>query len=116
MYSAFLNAESAFCICSLDTEIYGYGLKYQGLILAYFMLQIWSIWRAFEFIPNFIFLCVCFKIHISHMVKRNYFTGMDAQVSYAFHSARKQNPEKFKNQLVNQVHICLLYLLPCCMI
>ncbi|KAH6795736.1 hypothetical protein C2S51_036722 [Perilla frutescens var. frutescens] len=33
----------------------------------------------------------------------NYFSmGMDAQVSYAFHSERKQNPEKFKNQLVNQ--------------
>ncbi|KAK8599388.1 hypothetical protein V6N13_077314 [Hibiscus sabdariffa] len=28
--------------------------------------------------------------------------GMDAQVSYAFHSERKLNPEKFKNQLVNQ--------------
>ncbi|KAG4170245.1 hypothetical protein ERO13_A12G136500v2 [Gossypium hirsutum] len=33
----------------------------------------------------------------------NYFSmGMDAQVSYAFHSERKVNPEKFKNQLVNQ--------------
>ncbi|XP_014491709.1 diacylglycerol kinase 5 [Vigna radiata var. radiata] len=33
----------------------------------------------------------------------NYFSmGMDAQVSYAFHSERKKNPEKFKNQLVNQ--------------
>ncbi|XP_027346244.1 diacylglycerol kinase 5-like [Abrus precatorius] len=33
----------------------------------------------------------------------NYFSmGMDAQVSYAFHSERKQNPEKFKNQLINQ--------------
>ncbi|XP_056167127.1 diacylglycerol kinase 5-like isoform X1 [Syzygium oleosum] len=33
----------------------------------------------------------------------NYFsTGMDAQVSYAFHSDRKLHPEKFKNQLVNQ--------------
>ncbi|XLS85045.1 hypothetical protein HN51_035211, partial [Arachis hypogaea] len=33
----------------------------------------------------------------------NYFSmGMDAQVSYAFHSERKMNPEKFKNQLVNQ--------------
>ncbi|CAK8575538.1 unnamed protein product [Lathyrus sativus] len=33
----------------------------------------------------------------------NYFSmGMDAQVSYAFHSERKLNPEKFKNQLVNQ--------------
>ncbi|RZB83582.1 Diacylglycerol kinase 5, partial [Glycine soja] len=32
----------------------------------------------------------------------NYFSmGMDAQVSYAFHSERKMNPEKFKNQLVN---------------
>ncbi|KAL8516724.1 hypothetical protein ACS0TY_015107 [Phlomoides rotata] len=27
---------------------------------------------------------------------------MDAQVSYAFHSERKKNPEKFKNQLTNQ--------------
>nr|AAG23128.1 calmodulin-binding diacylglycerol kinase [Solanum lycopersicum] len=33
----------------------------------------------------------------------NYFSmGMDAQVSYAFHSERKMNPDKFKNQLVNQ--------------
>ena len=32
---------------------------------------------------------------------------MDAQVSYAFHSERKLHPEKFKNQLVNQV--LLLY-------
>lgn len=33
----------------------------------------------------------------------NYFSmGMDAQVSYAFHSERKLHPEKFKNQLMNQ--------------
>ncbi|GMH11050.1 hypothetical protein Nepgr_012891 [Nepenthes gracilis] len=33
----------------------------------------------------------------------NYFSmGMDAQVSYAFHSERKLHPDKFKNQLVNQ--------------
>ncbi|PHU25152.1 Diacylglycerol kinase 5 [Capsicum chinense] len=33
----------------------------------------------------------------------NYFgIGMDAQVSYAFHSERKLHPEKFKHQLVNQ--------------
>lgn len=33
----------------------------------------------------------------------NYFSlGMDAQVSYAFHSQRKLHPERFKNQLVNQ--------------
>lgn len=31
------------------------------------------------------------------------FLGMDAEVSYAFHSERKLHPEKFKNQLVNQV-------------
>lgn len=33
----------------------------------------------------------------------NYFSmGMDAQISYAFHSERKAHPEKFKNQLINQ--------------
>ncbi|XP_077243315.1 diacylglycerol kinase 5-like isoform X2 [Tasmannia lanceolata] len=33
----------------------------------------------------------------------NYFSmGMDAQVSYAFHSERKLHPERFKNQIVNQ--------------
>ena len=41
---------------------------------------------------------------------------MDAQVSYAFHSERKLHPEKFKNQLINQVlllfldHLCLFVL------
>ncbi|KAK3199245.1 hypothetical protein Dsin_022660 [Dipteronia sinensis] len=33
----------------------------------------------------------------------NYFSiGMDAQLSYAFHSERKLHPEKFQNQMVNQ--------------
>uniref|UniRef100_A0A0E0EIM8 Diacylglycerol kinase n=1 Tax=Oryza meridionalis TaxID=40149 RepID=A0A0E0EIM8_9ORYZ len=33
----------------------------------------------------------------------NYFSmGMDAEISYGFHSERKKNPEKFKNQLTNQ--------------
>lgn len=33
----------------------------------------------------------------------NYFSmGMDAQVAYEFHKKREENPEKFKNQLVNQ--------------
>jgi hypothetical protein len=34
-----------------------------------------------------------------------YAAGMDAQVSYGFHSERKKNPEKFKNQLTNQVFL-----------
>ncbi|CAH9063241.1 unnamed protein product [Cuscuta epithymum] len=39
----------------------------------------------------------------------NYFSmGMDAQVSYAFHSERKLHPEKFKNQLVNQTNYAKL--------
>lgn len=29
--------------------------------------------------------------------------GMDAQVSYAFHKNREKHPERFKNQLLNQV-------------
>ncbi|PSS14446.1 Diacylglycerol kinase [Actinidia chinensis var. chinensis] len=34
----------------------------------------------------------------------NYFSmGMDAQVSYAFHSKRKLHPDKYKNQLINQI-------------
>ncbi|XP_074557454.1 diacylglycerol kinase 1-like isoform X1 [Curcuma longa] len=34
----------------------------------------------------------------------NYFSiGMDAQVSFAFHAERKKYPEKFKNQLANQM-------------
>ena len=33
------------------------------------------------------------------------YSGMDAQVSYAFHSERKLHPENFKNQLTNQVLI-----------
>lgn len=37
--------------------------------------------------------------------------GMDAQVSYAFHSERKLHPEKFQNQLVNQVGIYIPSLL-----
>lgn len=41
---------------------------------------------------------------------------MDAQVSYAFHTEKKLHPEKFKNQLANQVQwcsvVCVIYLSP----
>lgn len=37
-------------------------------------------------------------------------TGMDAQVSYEFHRKRQEHPEMFKNQLVNQVEECIIYL------
>ncbi|XP_042063233.1 diacylglycerol kinase 5-like isoform X2 [Salvia splendens] len=43
------------------------------------------------------FVLVCFHNTISSVS-----VGMDAQVSYAFHSERKLNPDKFKNQLVHQ--------------
>jgi len=36
---------------------------------------------------------------------------MDAQVSYEFHSERKRNPEKFKNQLTNQVYLHFVFIL-----
>ncbi|CAM6098691.1 unnamed protein product [Calypogeia fissa] len=34
--------------------------------------------------------------------------GMDSQVSYAFHTARKEHPEKFKNQFMNQTRYASL--------
>lgn len=48
--------------------------------------------------------CYCF-IHLANFLEWYLLSclGMDAQVSYAFHSERKLQPEKFKNQLVNQV-------------
>ncbi|KAK9156081.1 hypothetical protein Sjap_003561 [Stephania japonica] len=36
------------------------------------------------------------------------FEGMDAQVSYGFHSERKLHPERFKNQLINQTTYAML--------
>jgi diacylglycerol kinase (ATP) len=36
------------------------------------------------------------------VIMTSHTAGMDAQVSYEFHSERKRNPEKFKNQLTNQ--------------
>ncbi|KAH1222532.1 Diacylglycerol kinase 5 [Glycine max] len=58
-------------------------------------------------------ICICIAMISGKFIKEgfhtfrggfwNYFSmGMDAQVSYAFHSERKLHPEKFKNQLVNQ--------------
>lgn len=39
----------------------------------------------------------------------NYFSiGMDAQVAYAFHHRRQENPENFKNQLMNQSTYAML--------
>lgn len=37
-----------------------------------------------------------------------FLSGMDAQVSYAFHAERKLHPEKFRNQLINQVYDLLI--------
>lgn len=38
--------------------------------------------------------------------------GMDAQVAYAFHSERENHPDKFKNQLTNQVLTTFLNIIP----
>lgn len=59
------------------------------------------LWRhvAFKFIL-FVLIYVSF-----------FFPGMDAQVSYAFHSERKLHPEKFRNQLVNQVFSRYLFII-----
>jgi diacylglycerol kinase (ATP) len=41
--------------------------------------------------------------HVSMTLTDFNAAGMDAQVSYEFHSERKRNPEKFKKQITNQV-------------
>lgn len=51
-------------------------------------------------------LYYCLSSNTSNL-KFSVSSGMDAQVSYAFHSERKMHPEKFKNQLVNQVLKCM---------
>lgn len=52
--------------------------------------------------------CLYYCYLITRLIlKYSVSSGMDAQVSYAFHSERKMHPEKFKNQLVNQVLKCI---------
>lgn len=65
-------------------------------------------------LPNFALLFIVLGFLVTYTIF--FSAGMDAQVSYAFHSERKQHPEKFKNQLVNQVRFCLHFLLSWCMI
>lgn len=50
---------------------------------------------------NFLVSQIC--TYVPLVMSNACFTGMDAQVSYAFHHKRKKHPEKFKNQLANQV-------------
>ena len=47
------------------------------------------------------------------VISLQHHTGMDAKVSYAFKSERKLHPEKFKNQLVNQVKQIHMVGVPC---
>lgn len=82
-----------------------------------FVFQLFSSWKNFCFFKfKIIALAMCLLVTSWMSYKRSYFgklcwnfmiifvlTGMDAQVSYAFHSERKLHPEKFKNQLNNQV-------------
>lgn len=53
-------------------------------------------------ILSLILITICLDLD-SRFDMISLYIGMDAQVSYAFHSERKLHPEKFKNQLANQV-------------
>lgn len=62
---------------------------------------------------SFILVIFCFHKYVCANGPFNimsYMLGMDAQVSFAFHAERKKYPEKFKNQLANQVYFLLLLL------
>ena len=53
-------------------------------------------------ILSLVLITICLDLN-SRFDMISLYIGMDAQVSYAFHSERKLHPEKFKNQLANQV-------------
>lgn len=65
------------------------------------LVQWWSIILIFWLVQLYLKIYQFSSWEIWWMVN----TGMDAQVSYAFHSERKLHPENFKNQLTNQVLI-----------
>lgn len=66
---------------------------------------LWSSKNCEELLRHRSFMVYYIFSYLHLFIQSSCLTGMDAQVSYAFHSERKLHPEKFKNQLVNQVFI-----------
>ena len=83
-------------------------------IVKFFSNLTWFVFKI-PYFSIFLFICQILSVisffcllwlMLQDIIKFLHFAGMDAQVSYAFHSERKLHPDKFKKQFVNQVMLC----------